>query len=107
MANVASSNRESVDAAIVARRNFGNVTYYREETRRMSALGWLDRLQQDFRYAMRGLRRQPGFTAMVVVTLALGFGVNAAMFSLLNRLFLHYPDGVVAPEQVRRLYTQI
>src|ERR1700761_5196212 len=68
MANVASSNRESVDAAIVARRNFGNVTYYREETRRMSALGWLDRLQQDFRYAMRGLRRQPGFTAMVVVT---------------------------------------
>ncbi len=97
----------SSDAQRVARRNFGNTTYYREEARRMSALNWLDRLEQDVRYALRGLRRQPGFTTMVVVTLALGFGVNAAMFSLLNRLFLHYPDGVVAPEQVRRFYNTV
>jgi predicted permease len=103
----APSNDDSAEPTVTARRKFGNVTYYREEARRVSALGWLDRLHQDTRYALRGLRRQPAFTAMVVVTLALGFGVNAAMFSLLNRLFVHQPDGVVEPQDVRRFYNEI
>ncbi|HEY4215556.1 MAG TPA: ABC transporter permease, partial [Gemmatimonadaceae bacterium] len=95
---------DAPDMRTAARRAFGNVTYYREESRRVSALHLLDRVRQDLHYAIRGLGRQPGFTAMVVVTLALGFGVNAAMFSMLNRLFTHQPDGVVAPGEVRRFY---
>jgi MFS family permease len=54
-------------AELSARRVFGNVTYYREETRRMSPLGMIDRIRQDLSYAGRGLRRSPGFTAGVVV----------------------------------------
>src|SRR5262245_8377065 len=55
-----------------ARRRFGNRTYYQEETRRTTWLGWLDVLQQDVSYGWRSIRRAPGLTAMVVVTLALG-----------------------------------
>jgi putative ABC transport system permease protein len=94
----------AVDAEHSARRAFGNVTYYREEARRMSALSWLDRVGQDARYALRGLRSAPGFTVTVVATLALGFGVNAAMYSLLDTLFLRAPEGIVTPAGVRRLY---
>lgn len=92
------------DPALAARRAFGNVTVQREAARGASALNVIDRVRQDTRYALRGLRRQPGFTAMVVITLALGFGVNAAMFSLVDAIFLHAPDGIVAPDGVRRLY---
>jgi predicted permease len=57
-------------------------------------------LRQDLRHGVRGLRRSPGFTAMVVVSLALGIGANAAIFSLLNYVFLQKlpvrdPDGLV------------
>ena len=98
------TNESAVAAELAARRAFGNVTYYREEARRMTLLHWTDWLRQDARYALRGLRRSRGFTATVMVTLALGFGVNAAMFSLLRTLFFRAPDGVTAPESVRRIY---
>lgn len=87
-----------------ARRRFGNRTYYQEETRRMTWLASLDVLRQDARYAWRSLRRTPGFVAMVVVTLALGLGVNAAMFSFLDRMFLRAPAGVSDPSALRRLW---
>jgi predicted permease len=90
----------------LARRAFGNVTYYREETRSMTPLLWLDRVRQDAGYAIRGLARAPGFTATVVVTLALGVGLNAAMFSLLDRVFVRAPAGVAAPNELRRLYIE-
>ena len=89
-----------------ARRAFGNQTYYREEARGMSALGWLDRVRQDLSYAWRGLRREPAFTAAVVVTLALGLGVNAAVYSVLDRIFVRAPAGVPDPGGVRRLYIE-
>lgn len=82
----------------------GNETYYREEVRRMTLWTVVDRIRQDAAYALRGLRRSPGFTAAVVLTLGLGIGVNAAMFSLLDRLFFDVPGGVAHPDQVRRLY---
>ena len=87
-----------------ARRRFGNRTYYQEETRRMTWLGFLDVAAQDLRYAWRSMRRAPGFTFAVVTTLALGIGVNAAMFTFLDRVFVRPPAGVNEPETVRRLW---
>jgi predicted permease len=94
------------EAAWAARRRFGNVTRAREEVRRMSGVEAFDRIRQNLRYATRGLRTSPGFTAAVVLTLGLGLGVNAAMFSFLDRVFVKPPEGIAAPADVRRLYVQ-
>lgn len=87
-----------------ARRRFGNRTYYQEETRRMTWLGSLDVLRQDVGYAWRSIRRAPGFTLMVVVTLSLGLGANAATFTLIDQLLLRPPAGVDNPEAVQKLW---
>jgi predicted permease len=98
---------DDLDAEWAARRQFGNVTYVREEVRRMTGMDWIDRIRQNVAYALRGLRRSPGFTAAVVLTLGLGLGVNAAMFTFLDRVFVKPPAGVENPEEVRRLYASL
>lgn len=55
---------------------------------------------QDLRYALRGLRKTPTLTLTVIVVLALGVGANAAMYSLVDRLFFREPSGIVDPENV-------
>jgi putative ABC transport system permease protein len=80
---------------VAARRRFGNTALLQEDCR--DAWGWraLERVLQDVRYAMRTLRKAPGFTAVVILTLALGIGVNTAIFSLVDRLILRplpFPD---------------
>jgi putative ABC transport system permease protein len=68
----------------------------------LSVLG--SALQQHLAFEWRGSRRSPGFSLAVVIVLALGLGANAALFSLLDSVFLATPTGVDAPAEIRRLY---
>src|SRR6185503_8992128 len=87
-ARLSGDARAADDAHFAAQRRFGNRTYLHEESRRMTAFEWLDTVNRDARFAARSFRRTPGFTAVVIITLALGLGVNTAIFSALHALLL-------------------
>ncbi|MGH9218138.1 MAG: ABC transporter permease, partial [Vicinamibacterales bacterium] len=86
-------------------RNFGPVEKHQEETRDARGLMWLDALIQDARYAVRAFVKSPGFSAIAIVTLALGIGANTAIFSVINAAFFA-PYGLKEPEQLVRLWGQ-
>jgi putative ABC transport system permease protein len=90
------------DAGFAARRRFGNLTYLKEETRRMSGLGFLDVLRQDVRFALKSFQRTPGFSAVAVLTLAVGIGANTAIFSAVNTLLLR-PLPFPEPERLMQV----
>ena len=100
------------EARAEARRRFGDLDRTRGELERLDRervsqarrADWLQAARQDLHYAWRSLRRQPGFTLVVVLTLALGIGANAAIFSVLDAVLLRplpYPAG----ERVMTLWT--
>jgi predicted permease len=65
---------------------------------------WIESFAQDTRYAIRGLRLRPGFSAMVILTLSLGIGANVTMFGILDRLLLKAPAHIVDVDRVVQLH---
>jgi hypothetical protein len=90
------------EARTAARRTFGGVAQARETQRELRGLPQLDSFLADLRYAVRTLRHSPGFTAVAVLTLALGIGVNTTLFSAFNAVALK-PLPVADPSNVVRL----
>src|SRR2546423_5933049 len=92
---------EARRAALLA---MGGVQRRKEESRDVRGVAMFEALQQDLRYAWRGLRSKPGFTTAVVLALGLGLGANAAMFGIIDRLMFRPPAFLRTPERVHRVY---
>ncbi len=80
------SREEAHRQAMIA---FGGVGKYREAQRDARGVRWLEQLGQDVKYAVRSLRKSPGFVVTSVLTIALGIGATTAVYSVVNRLILH------------------
>src|SRR5580698_8988001 len=99
------SGQSRKEAQLASRREFGNETLARETTRDMWGWRWVGELIQDVRYGLRLLGKNPGFTAVAILTLALGIGANTAIFSLVDTVMLKMLP-VQKPEELMVLAIQ-
>ena len=91
------------EARDAARRRFGNSLQLRDESVDVWGWRWLEQLAQDVRFAIRTLRKSPGFTATVVLTLALASGATTSIYSVVNGVLLR-PLPFAAPDRLVQVY---
>jgi putative ABC transport system permease protein len=87
------------EARYAALRQFGNVASIQEQAREARGWVWLDQLRQDAQSAVRQIVKSPGFSAVVVLTLAFGIAVNSALFGIMNVFFLQ-PSALPGAERL-------
>ena len=93
------AGNDTEESRYAARRQFGNTTAIQEKNREMWSFTSLEGIFQDIRFALRMLRKNSGFAAVAVLTLALGIGANTAIFSVINGILLN-PLPYKDPERI-------
>src|SRR4051794_32711543 len=88
------------EAWVAARRSFGGIDLAKEHYRRQRGLMFIEALVQDLKYGLRVLRKNPGFTVVAVLSLALGIGANTALFQMFDAIALRTLP-VVKPQELQ------
>ncbi len=94
------------EARRLAAIRLGNASVIRERSREWWSLPAFETVVRDVRYAARFLRRSPVFTTVAVLSIALGVGANAAVFTIVDRVFFRPPPGITDADAIRRLYVR-
>ena len=90
----------SREARLAAHKVLGNLTRSREDARAVWIWPWLESVWQDIAYAVRSLRRQPGFTLVAIVALGVSIGLNTSLFTVFAGLALRPMIGITEPARV-------